>query len=119
MAKKEVKEVEVVAEKKFTAPTIKALDVIIAPIVTEKSMKLQQEQNKVTVKVAPNANKTEIKLAFESIFQVKVVNVNVVNVRARAKRVGRYEGKVSGYKKAIITLSPEENLNLMAEEAAK
>ena len=56
------KEVEVVEERKFAAPTLKALDVIIAPIVTEKTMKLQQEENKVTVKVAPNANKTEVKI---------------------------------------------------------
>mgnify|MGYP000752632905 CR=1 FL=1 len=110
------KEVEVVAERKFAAPTLKALDVIIAPVVTEKTMKLQQEENKVTVKVSPKANKTEVKIAFESIFNVKVVDVNIVNVRAKAKRV---EGKVSGYKKAIITLSPEENLNLMAQDAAK
>ena len=102
------KEVEVVEERKFAAPTLKALDVIIAPIVTEKTMKLQQEENKVTVKVAPNANKTEVKIAFESIFNVKVVNVSIINVRPRAKRVGRYEGKVSGYKKAIVTLSPRE-----------
>ena len=113
------KEVEVVAERKFAAPTLKALDVIIAPVVTEKTMKLQQEEKKVTVKVSPKANKTEVKIAFESIFNVKVVDVNIVNVRAKAKRVGRYEGKVSGYKKAIITLSPEENLNLMAQDAAK
>ena len=85
--------------------------------VVEKTMKLQQEENKVTVKVAPNANKTEVKIAFESIFNVKVVNVSIINVRPRAKRVGRYEGKVSGYKKAIVTLSPEENLNVMAQEA--
>ena len=111
------KEVEVVEERKFAAPTLKALDVIIAPIVTEKTMKLQQEENKVTVKVAPNANKTEVKIAFESIFNVKVVNVSIINVRPRAKRVGRYEGKVSGYKKAIVTLSPEEKLNVMAQEA--
>lgn len=117
MAKKT--EVEVVEERKFAAPSLKALDVIIAPVVTEKSMKLQQEQNKVTVKVSPKANKTEVKIAFESIFNVKVVDVHIINVRARSKRVGRYEGKVSGYKKAIVTLSPDENLNLMAEEAGK
>ena len=116
MARKK-KEVEVVDERKFAAPTIKALDVIIAPVVTEKSMKLQQEQNKVTIKVAKTANKTEVKLAFESIFNVKVVDVKIVNVRARAKRVGRYEGKVSGYKKAVVTVSPDENLNLMAQDA--
>lgn len=117
MAKK--KEVEVVEERKFAAPSLKALDVIIAPVVTEKTMKLQQEQNKVTIKVAPHSNKTEIKIAFESIFNVKVVDVKVMNVRPTDKRVGRYQGKVPGYKKAIVTLSPEENLNLMAQEAAK
>ncbi len=117
MAKK--KDVEVIEERKFAAPTMKALDVIIAPVVTEKSMKLQQEQNKVTIKVAPKSNKTEVKIAFESIFNVKVVDVKISNVRAKAKRVGRYEGKVSGYKKAIVTLSPDENLNLMAQEAAE
>lgn len=116
MAKK--KEVEVVEERKFAAPTIKALDVIIAPIVTEKTMKLQQEENKVTIKVAPKANKTEIKIAFESIFNVKVVGVNIVNVRSKSKRVGRYDGKVSGYKKAIVTLSPDENLNVLAQQEA-
>lgn len=117
MAKK--KEVEVIEERKFAAPTLKALDVIIAPVVTEKSMKLQQEQNKVTIKVAPKSNKTEVKIAFESIFNVKVIDVKISNVRSKAKRVGRYEGKVSGYKKAIVTLSPDENLNLMAQEAAE
>ena len=54
------KEVEVVTERKFAAPTLKALDVIIAPIVTEKSMKLQQEENKITLKVKKDANKIEI-----------------------------------------------------------
>ena len=112
------KEEAVVQERKFAAPQINSFDVIIAPIVTEKSMKLQQEENKVTIKVAPKANKTEIKIAFESIFNVKVVNVHIINVRPRAKRVGRYEGKVPGYKKAIITLSADENLNVLAENAA-
>ena len=113
------KEEAVVQERKFAAPQINSFDVIIAPIVTEKSMKLQQEENKVTIKVAPKANKTEIKIAFESIFNVKVVNVHIINVRPRAKRVGRYEGKVPGYKKAIITLSADENLNVLAENAAQ
>ncbi len=111
-------EVTVSGEKKFAAPSLKALDVIIAPVVTEKSMKLQQEQNKVTIKVAPKANKTEVKIAFESIFNVKVVNVSIINVRAKDKRVGRYQGKVSGYKKAIVTLSPDEKLDLAAAQDA-
>lgn len=107
--------VEVVEEKKFAAPSLKSFDTIICPIVTEKTMKMQQEQNKVTVKVLATANKTEVKLAFESIFNVKVIDVKIVNVLPKDKRMGRYEGKVSGYKKAIVTLSPEENINLYNE----
>lgn len=108
---------EQVVERKFAAPSFKALDIIVCPVLTEKSMKLQQEQNKVTIKVAKNANKTEVKIAFESIFNVKVVNVQIINVRAKDKRVGRFAGKVSGFKKAIVTLAPEENLNLVADAA--
>ena len=101
------------------AAAINAYDVISTPIVTEKTMKLMQEENKYTVKVANDANKIQIKEAFEAIFGVKVLKVNTVNVRAKAKRVGRYTGTVSGYKKAIITLSADENLNVLAENAAQ
>ncbi|MBE6124513.1 MAG: 50S ribosomal protein L23 [Erysipelotrichaceae bacterium] len=88
-------------------------DVIIEPIVTEKSMKLTQDYNKVTVKVAKGTNKVQIKEAFEKLFGVKVTNVNTSYVRAKAKRMGRYEGKVSGYKKAIITLAEGQTLDLV------
>ena len=94
-------------------------DVIKAPIITEKTATLSQNGNVVVFSVDPKANKTEIKIAFESIFNVKVVDVNIINVLPRSKRVGRYEGKVSGYKKAIVTLSADENLNVLAEDAAQ
>ena len=93
-------------------------DIILKPVVTEKSMKLTQEQNKITVKVSAKANKNEIKDAFEAIFAVKVAKVNVVNVRPKAKRVGRYEGKVSGYKKAIVKLAEGQSLDLYSEATA-
>ena len=92
--------------------SINAYDVISTPIVTEKTMKLMQEENKYTVKVAPGTNKLQIKEAFEAIFGVKVVNVNTVNVRAKAKRVGRYTGTVSAYKKAIITVAEGQDVAL-------
>ena len=72
-------------------------------------------QNKVTLKVKDTANKTQIKIAVQQIFNVKVVDVKIVNVLPRAKRVGRYEGKVSGYKKAIVTVSPEDQINVISE----
>ena len=106
----------VVEERKFAAPQINSFDVIISPIVTEKTMKMQQEQNKVTMKVAKNANKTQVKIAVEQIFNVKVVDVKIVNVAAKAKRVGRYEGTVPGYKKAIVSIDPADNINLYKEE---
>ena len=113
MAKKVKEEVKKVT--KFAPVSNHDFDVIIAPIVTEKTMKMQQEQNKVTLKVKDTANKSQIKIAVQQIFNVKVVDVKVVNVLPKAKRVGRYEGKVSGYKKAIVTISPEDKINMINE----
>ena len=90
-------------------------DVIVSPILTEKTMNLTQNENKVTVKVNAKSNKDEIKDAFEAIFGVKVAKVNVINVRAKSKRLGRYEGKVSGYKKAIVKLAEGQSLDLYSE----
>ncbi len=116
--KEEVVEAKVEETKKFAAPTNYSLDLILGPIVTEKSMKLQNDQNTFVVKVSPKANKTSIMVAFEQIFNVKPLSVRIVNVLPKSKRVGRYEGKVSGYKKAYVTLSAEDKINLQnaAEE---
>ena len=113
---KEKEEVKKVEEKKYAAPINFSLDLIIEPIVTEKTMKLQSEANTFVFKVAPHANKTSIMVAFEQIFNVKPLSVRVVNVLPKAKRVGRYEGKVSGYKKAYVTLSKEDTIGLMNGE---
>ena len=115
MAKKVTEEVKVT---KFAPVSNHAFDVIIAPIVTEKTMKLLQEENKITLKVKKDANKIEIKNAFEAIFNVHVEKINVINVRPQAKRVGRYTGKVSGYKKAIVKLAAGEALDLFRETEA-
>ena len=109
------KKAAAVKESRFGKPTVKSFDVIIRPIITEKTMKLMQEQNKVTVEVAKNANRTEIKLAFEAVFQVKVEDVAIARVQAKAKRAGRYEGTVPAYKKAIVTLAEGKALDLFKE----
>ena len=109
---------EVVKVTKFAPVSNHDFDVIIEPIVTEKTMKLLQEENKVTLKVKKDANKIEIKNAFEAIFNVHVEKINVMNVRPQAKRVGRYTGKVSGYKKAIVKLAAGEALDLFKETEA-
>ena len=93
--------------------TIKSYDCIIKPILSEETMKNMETMNKITVQVNKNSNKVEIKNAFEAIFGVKVKQVNVSNVRAKDKRVGKYSGKTSSYKKAVITLAEGQSLDLL------
>ena len=93
--------------------TIKSYDCIIKPILSEETMKNMETMNKITVQVNKNSNKVEIKNAFEAIFGVKVKQVNVSNVRAKDKRVGKYSGKTSSYKKAVITLAEGQSLELL------
>ena len=100
----------------FPKPTVADFEVIDAPHITEKTMALMQNANKVTVKVAASANKIEIKNAFQRLFQVKVVDVKVLNQRAKSTtRGGRYAGKISGYKKAVVTIAEGEALDLFKE----
>ena len=80
-----------------------AQDIVIKPIITEKSMDALQ-QNKYTFKVAKSANKIEIAKAVEELFGVEVASVNTMNVRGRSKRVGMSVGKTPDWKKAIVTL---------------
>ena len=79
-------------------------EIIIAPVITEKSQMLASNGKTYVFKVDARANKTQIKLAIEELFGVKVKSVNTLNTKAKAKRVGRYAGKTKTYKKAIVTL---------------
>ncbi len=83
-----------------------AHDIIIAPIITEKSID-GIETKKYTFKVAKDSNKAEIKKAVEEIFKVDVDKVNTINVRGQEKRMGRYSGYTSSWKKAIVTLKKD------------
>lgn len=87
-------------------------DIIVRPIITEKTVAMQQNDNKVTFEVTKGANKIEIRQAVEEIFNVKVEKVNVVNVLPRKKRVGRYEGKTSAVRKAIVKLAEGSNIDI-------
>ena len=87
----------------------KYLEIIKAPVITEKSQNAVSA-GKYTFKVDPKANKVEIKKAIEEIFSVKVVAVRTVNVHRKAKRVQRYEGYKSAYKKAIVRLAPGQTI---------
>jgi large subunit ribosomal protein L23 len=79
-------------------------DVLVKPLVTEKASAMMQE-NKYTFVVALDANKTEIRQAIEELYKVKVVNVTTLRVLGKTKRMGKYQGKRSDYKKAIVRLA--------------
>lgn len=83
-----------------------AQDIIIKPVITERSMDCLQE-GKYTFKVAKDATKPEIKKAVEKLFGVEVAKVTTMNVKGKMKRLGRYEGMTSSWKKAIVTLTDD------------
>lgn len=86
-------------------------DVLIRPIITEKSNAMLAE-NKYTFKVPLQATKIEVRQAVESIFKVKVLAVNTMIVRGKVKRMGKTQGKRSDYKKAIVKLAPGERIEI-------
>ena len=88
-----------------------AREIIIKPVVTEKSVDLMQE-NKYCFKVAKDANKIEIKNAIEEIFKVTVVNVNTVNVHGKMKRMGRTQGMTASWNKAVVTLREGDSIEV-------
>jgi len=79
-------------------------DIIFAPVITEKTAAMEAE-GKYVFKVDVRANKTQIKQAIESAFNVKVESVNTMNNHPKDRRVGRYTGKTNRYKKAIVKLA--------------
>ncbi|HQM79821.1 MAG TPA: 50S ribosomal protein L23 [Candidatus Syntrophosphaera sp.] len=79
-------------------------NIIITPIITEKSEKLARDNNMYTFKVSINANKIEIKKAIEKIFSVKVLDVNTIRMLGKPKSLGKYNGKRPDWKKAVVTL---------------
>ena len=92
-----------------------ARDIIVRPLVTEKTM-AQENQNTVVFEVAKGTNKIQIKQAIEEIFNVKVDSVNVVNQKPRTKRMGRYIGKTNHLKKAYIKLKDGYKIDILADK---
>ena len=87
-------------------------DIIKAPVITEKSTAIASNDKSYVFKVDAKANKSQIKDAIEKIFNVKVENVNTVNVHPKKKRVGRHSGMTNKYKKAIVTLKDGNKIEL-------
>ncbi|MGI6230479.1 MAG: 50S ribosomal protein L23 [Tractidigestivibacter sp.] len=94
-----------------------AYDVIIRPIVSERSYGLMEE-GKYTFEVAKKAPKEEIADAVEKLFGVHVLKVNTINVHSKSKRVRYQMGKTRSWKKAIVTLAPGEQIEIFANQQA-
>jgi large subunit ribosomal protein L23 len=92
------------------------LQVILAPVISEKATMLADKREQVIFRVAPTATKPEIKAAVELLFKVQVKAVNVLNVKGKTKRFGRFNGARSGWKKAFVCLQPGQELNFASGE---
>jgi len=90
-------------------------DVIIRALVTEKGTRMREAGNRFLFQVHTDANKLEIKKAIETVFSVHVESVQTQNVIGKRKRLGRYLGSRSSWKKAIVTLREGDNIELFEE----
>lgn len=86
-------------------------DVIVRQLITEKSTNLV-EKGKYTFEVKQGTNKVEVKKAVEAAFNVKVVDVNIINVRKKARRVGKFSGFRPAVRKAVVTLAEGQTLDV-------
>jgi large subunit ribosomal protein L23 len=91
---------------------MKAQQIVLGPLVTERSMQMRDDENKYAFKVHPRATKPEIRKAIEEIFEVKVVAVATMNVLGKRKRLGRSEGYRSNWKKAIVRVHKDQKIEI-------
>ncbi len=87
-----------------------AHDIIVKPVITEKSMEMMGE-NKFTFIVHRSANKVQIRKAVEEIFKINVVSVNTMNMRGKSRRVGVHVGRRSDWKKAIVKIADGQRID--------
>jgi len=88
-------------------------DVIVKPIITEKGTRIKEEQNKIVLKVAREANKMDVKKAVETIFKVKVKDVATMMFKGKKKRIGVRSGERSDWKKAVVTLKEGQTVEYL------
>ena len=103
------------AERKFDEGRL--MQVLVAPIVSEKATLVAEKSNAVTFKVLQNATKPEIKAAVELLFKVEVKAVSVVNTKGKTKRFGKTIGRSDNVRKAYVLLKEGQELNLSGEAA--
>ena len=92
------------------------MQVLLAPVVSEKSTFIGEKRNQYVFHVVPNATKPEIKAAVEFMFKTQVKSVSVMNVRGKQKRFGRFMGKRASWKKAYVALQPGQEINFAEGE---
>jgi large subunit ribosomal protein L23 len=88
-------------------------EILIRPLMTEKSMRDKDEHNTVAFRVRPDANKIEIRAAIEAVFNVKVAAVRTASFEGKMKRMGKHQGRRPDWKKAIITLQEGHKIDLV------
>lgn len=93
--------------------------VILAPVISEKSTFVADKMNQVIFRVDPSATKPEIKAAVEFMFKVQVDSVTVLNVRGKSKRFGQFNGRRNHWKKAYVSLKPGHEINFAEQAEAK
>lgn len=92
--------------------------IIVAPVISEKSTRVAEKNNEAVFRVLSDADKAEIKNAVEKLFNVKVECVRTLNVKGKTKRFGRFNGRRADWKKAYVTLAPGQELEFLAGGAA-
>lgn len=92
------------------------LQVLLAPVVSEKATFAGEKNEQVVFRVVKDATKAEIKAAVELLFKVQVEGVQVLNVKGKTKRFGRFTGQRKGWKKAYISLVPGQDIDLSAAQ---
>lgn len=102
------------ATKKYAAERL--MNVVLAPVVSEKSTRVADKNRQYVFRVADNATKPEVKAAIELLFKTKVQDVTVSNVKGKVKRFGRFMGRRRNWKKAYVRLAAGQEINFSAAE---
>lgn len=102
------------ATKKYAAERL--MNVVLAPVVSEKSTRVADKNRQYVFRVADTASKPEVKAAIELLFKTKVQSVTVSNVKGKAKRFGRFMGRRRNWKKAYVRLAAGQEINFGATE---
>ncbi len=92
------------------------MTVLVSPHISEKTTLSADKRNQHIFRVTPDAKKNEVKQAVEKLFKVKVTAVNTMNIRGKRKRFGQYQGRRSGWKKAVVTLEQGHDIDFNGSE---